>query len=57
MLKLHPLHHRMKDKLRNSGCPEAFSMAMLRHGSNSVAFNRGSSYSLEVMREHMEELW
>ena len=47
----------MKDKLRNTGCPEAISMAILGHSANTVAANYGSGYSLEVMREHMEKVW
>ena len=56
-LTTHSLRHRMKDKLRNTGCPEAISMAILGHGSNTVAANYGSGYALDVMREHMEKVW
>jgi integrase len=56
-LTTHSLRHRMKDKLRNTGCPEAISMAILGHGSNTVAANYGSGYALDVMREHMEKAW
>jgi integrase len=56
-LTMHSLRHRMKDKLRNTGCPEAISMAILGHGSNTVAANYGSGYALDVMREHMEKAW
>ena len=56
-LTMHSLRHRMKDKLRNTGCPEAVSMAILGHGSNTVAANYGSGYALDVMREHMEKVW
>ena len=56
-LTMHSLRHRMKDKLRNTGCQEAISMAILGHGSNTVASNYGSGYALEVMREHMEKVW
>ena len=56
-LTMHSLRHRMKDKLRNTGCPEAVSMAILGHGSNTVASNYGSGYALDVMREHMEKVW
>ncbi len=48
-LTMHSLRHRMKDKLRNTGCPEAISMAILGHGSNTVAANYGSGYALDVM--------
>jgi hypothetical protein len=47
----------MKDKLRNTGCPESVSMAILGHGTNTVAANYGSGYAIEVMREHMEKAW
>ena len=56
-LTMHSLRHRMKDKLRNTGCPEAISMAILGHGANTVAANYGSGYAAEVMREHMEKVW
>ena len=56
-LTMHSLRHRMKDKLRNPGCPEAISMAILGHSTNTVAANYGSGYALEVMREHMEKAW
>ena len=38
-LTMHSLRHRMKDGLRNTGCPQAVSMAILGHGSNTVAAN------------------
>ena len=56
-LTMHSLRHRMKDKLRNTGCPEAISMAILGHSTNTVAANYGSGYALEVMREHLEKVW
>ena len=56
-LSMHSLRHRMKDKLRNTGCPEAVSMAILGHGTNTVAANYGSGYAIGVMREHMENAW
>ena len=55
-LTMHSLRHRMKDKLRNTGCPEAISMAILGHGANTVAANYGSGYALDLMREHMEKV-
>jgi integrase len=54
-LSMHSLRHRMKDRLRNTGCPEAISKAILGHSENSVAANYGSGYAIEVMREHMEK--
>ena len=56
-LTMHSLRHRMKDKLRNTGCPEAISLAILGHSTNTVAANYGSGYALEVMREHLEKVW
>jgi len=56
-ITIHSLRHRMKDKLRNTGCPEAISLAILGHSSNTVAANYGSGYALEVMRKHMERAW
>ena len=54
---MHSLRHRMKDKLRNTGCPEAISMAILGHSTNTVAANYGSGYALEVMREALVRVW
>jgi hypothetical protein len=56
-LSMHSLRHRMKDKLRTTGCPEAVSMAILGHGTNTVVDNYGSGYTIEVMREHMDKAW
>ena len=56
-LTMHSLHHRMMDKLRNKGCPEPNSVAILGHGSNTVASNYGPGYAIDVMREHMERVW
>ena len=56
-LTIHSLRHRMKDKLRNTGCPEDVSLAILGHSSNTVAANYGSGYALEVMREHLKKVW
>ena len=54
---IHSLRHRMKDRLRNTGCPEAISKAILGHSENSVAANYGLGYAIEAMREHMEKAW
>ena len=54
---VHSLRHRMKDKLRNSNCPEHLSMAILGHSSNSIAANYGAGYAMEVMREALEKVW
>jgi integrase len=56
-LTMHSLRHRMKDKLRNTGCPEAISLAILGHSTNTVAANYGSGYALEVMREALVKVW
>jgi hypothetical protein len=49
-ITMHSLRRRMKDKLRNSGCPENLSMEILGHAQGSVAANYGSGYAIEVMR-------
>ena len=56
-ITMHSLRHRMKDKLRNTGCPEAISLAILGHSTTTVAANYGSGYALEVMREQLERVW
>lgn len=54
---IHSLRHRMKDRLRNTGCPEVLSMAILGHSTNTIAANYGSGYALDIMRKHMELAW
>ncbi|MDC1399469.1 tyrosine-type recombinase/integrase [Yoonia sp.] len=54
---MHSLRHRMKDKLRNSGCPESLSMEILGHSQGNVAANYGSGYAIEVMREALMKVW
>jgi integrase len=56
-ISMHSLRHRMKDQLRNTGCPEHLSLAILGHSSNSVAANYGAGYSLELMRAALEKVW
>ena len=56
-IAMHSLRHRMKDKLRNSGCPENLSMEILGHSQGSVAANYGSGYAIEVMREALVKVW
>ena len=41
-LTMQSLRHRIKDRLRNTGCPKAVSMAILEHESNTAATNYGS---------------
>jgi integrase len=54
---MHSLRHRMKDELRNSGCPEDLSRAILGHSTNSIAANYGFGYAISKMREAMEKVW
>ena len=56
-LTMHSLHHWREDGLRNTGRPEAISMAILGQGSNTVASNYRLGYALEIMREHMDRVW
>jgi integrase len=56
-ITMHSLRHRMKDKLRNTGCPENLSMEILGHSQGSVAANYGSGYAIEVMREALVKVW
>ena len=56
-ITMHSLRHRMKDKLRNTGCPEHLSLAILGHSANTVAANYGSGYATEVMREALVKVW
>ena len=54
---IHSLRHRMKDKLRNTGCPENLSKEILGHAQGSIAANYGAGYSLDVMRAALEKVW
>jgi len=54
---IHSLRHRMKDELRNSGCPESLSREILGHAQPGVAANYGSGYALGVMREALQKVW
>ena len=54
---IHSLRHRMKDRLRNTDCPEPLSLAILGHSQNTIADNYGSGYALEKMRAALEKVW
>ena len=54
---VHSLRHRLKDKLRNTGCPEALSNEILGHSQGTTASNYGSGYAIEVMRAAMARAW
>jgi integrase len=54
---IHSLRHRMKDKLRNTGCPEALSKEILGHAQGSIAANYGAGYAIDVMRAALEKAW
>ena len=47
----------MKDKLRNTGCPENLSMEILGHAQGSVAANHGAGYAIDVMWEALVKVW
>ena len=51
---LHSLRHKKKDDLRNVGCPEEISKAILGHSSSEVASRYGSGYAQETLRQWME---
>lgn len=51
---LHSLRHKKKDDLRNIGCPEEISKAILGHSSSEVASRYGSGYTLSTLRDWME---
>lgn len=54
---VHSLRHRMKDRLRNTNCPEAIAKEIMGHSEQGVAFNYGAGYSLKVKREALEKVW
>jgi len=54
---IHSIRHRMKDQLRNTGCPEALSKEILGHAQGSIAANYGAGYAIDVMRAALEKAW
>jgi len=54
---IHSLRHSMKDALRNVGCDDALSKAILGHTSEGVSARYGSGYLPEVMRAQMKKIW
>jgi integrase len=54
---LHSLRHSMKDNLRNTGCHEELSKAILGHSDGSVAGRYGSGYDIQSMREALAKVW
>jgi len=52
---LHSLRHKKKDDLRAVGCPEEISKVMLGHSNTEVAARYGSGYSLEILRDWMDQ--
>jgi integrase len=53
----HSLRHRMKDLLRNSGCPDSLSKEILGHSDQSISANYGSGTALEMKRQALEKVW
>ncbi|TPJ34427.1 tyrosine-type recombinase/integrase [Mesorhizobium sp. B2-8-3] len=54
---IHSLRHRMKDLLRNTGCPESLAKEIMGHSEAGVAFNYGAGYALNVKRAALEKTW
>ena len=54
---IHSLRHSMKDNLRNVGCDDALSKAILGHTSEGVSARYGSGYNAVVMREVLVKVW
>lgn len=52
---LHSLRHKKKDDLRNIGCPEEISKAILGHSNTEVAARYGAGYGLGILRQWMEK--
>jgi len=52
---LHSLRHKKKDDLRNIGCPEEISKAVLGHSNTDVAARYGAGYGLSILRQWMEK--
>ena len=54
---VHSLRHRMKDRLRDTHCPESLAREIMGHSEQGVAFNYGSGYALQVKRGALEKVW
>lgn len=54
---LHSLRHKKKDDLRNVGCPEEISKAIMGHSSAEVASRYGSGYGQDILRGWLEKTW
>jgi integrase len=54
---VHGLRHRMKDRLRDTGCPESIAQEIMGHSGQQVAFNYGAGYSLKVKRDALAKVW
>lgn len=51
------LRHRMKDRLRDVGCPRDIQEQIMGHDLQRVADNYGTGYALQRMREYLEQVW
>ena len=54
---VHSLRHRMKDRLRDTHCPESLAREVMGHSEQGVAFNYGSGYALQLKRGALEKVW
>ena len=54
---VYSLRHRMKDKLRDTSCPESLAREIMGHSGQGVASNYGQGTSLRIKREALEKVW
>ena len=54
---VYSLRHRMKDRLRETGCPADIQEEIMGHATQSIPKNYGSGYSLERKREYLQRVW
>jgi len=52
----HSARHSMKDLLRNSGCSEEVSKALLGHGTRSISDQYGSGFELSVLQAALQRI-
>ncbi|PCH72233.1 MAG: integrase [Rhodobacteraceae bacterium] len=52
---LHSLRHKKKDDLRAVECPEEISKVLLGHSNTDVSARYGSGYTLEILRDWMDQ--
>jgi len=54
---VYSLRHRMKDRLRDTGCAEALQREIMGHSGQGIAANYGRGYSLTIKHDALSRVW